>query len=145
MGKSRTSGVVSTFHAERKVSTKMATVASNLDVIAAQNGVDKMNVKYATTLSYITNYCLESTDYRSAVDQNGELIFPMTMENLRGVLGDMCAERENENIRSISTVRGYGTAIKLYTREKATIPEEQITFLNDFQDKYKRVAAQRNV
>ena len=52
-----------------------------------------------------------SKDYQPAVDQNGELIVPMTIENLRGVLGGMCGVRENENIISISTLRGYHIAL----------------------------------
>ena len=89
-----------------------------------------------------------SKDYQSVVDQNGQHIVPMMIEYLRGVLGDMCGVRENENIISLSTVRGYCTAIKLYTRGKAAItakPQERVTLLKDFQEGYQKVAAQRKL
>jgi len=126
-------------------STPVRSGASNSDAIVAQKVVDKTKAQYATTLQYIARYCAESQDYKSAVDQNGDLILPMTMANLRGFMGDMGAEREDKTVKSISTVTGYCTVIKYYTRKKAPLSQEQVTFFKDYHEGYKRVVAQKKL
>lgn len=156
MGKTKNSAVVSPSPAKGKRSSKHSTEATtpvitsvrsgavNSDAIVAQKVVDKTKAQYATTLQYITHYCAQH--YPSAVDKDGVLILPMTMENLRNFLGDMGSERDDKTVKAISTVTGYCTVIKFYTKLKVLqLPPEQVSFFKDYHEGYKRLVAQKKL
>jgi hypothetical protein len=65
-------------------------VRLNSDAIVGQGVVSTTQSQYAPTFKFISLYC--SQHYPDAVDENGELILPMTQENLESFLGDMASD-----------------------------------------------------
>ena len=113
------------------------------NVIAGQHVVDTTHRQYAQTFKFITRYCADHLP--GSVDANGELIIPMSMDNLKAFLGDMGAAKEDKSLKAISTVAGYITVIKHYYKERlgnARMSDEQQQYLKKFHDGYKRVVAQ---
>jgi hypothetical protein len=78
------------------------------------------------------------------VDSNGDLILPMTNENLESFLGYMSADREDGSCKAITTFTGYCTALKhFYKEKKVPIDVDNAEYFKQFQSGYKRIIAEK--
>ena len=99
-------------------------------------------LQYAGTRRYIAKYC--SKHYPDAVDAAGDLIIPMTRENLENFLGDMAADQVDGKVKAAATVDGYCTVLKYYYRAAGFfIDAELANFFKNFHEGYKRIVARK--
>ena len=114
----------------------------NTNAIIGNRVVKNTQDQYAATFNYITSYC--TIHYPDAVNEVGELILSMEIENLEAFMGDMGCDRDDGTCKASSTFNGYATVIKFYYRKnKVPIDDATKELFKGLQDGFKRKIADK--